>query len=329
MIFKTFEASLLVFLHLNGALGHGFMYYPTTWVSNGEINPTNGLINAQFGFKYPLPDEVCEGELKVDCSISAFERGWTTDWFTNYTHIPGEGETMPDQMYGIGSDTGSPVPKWAAKNPWTQPGTAPILGDGCGINGGNPDGCGDSSPFGTCCGGNWNKGAWKRGCGGYTGGKPAFEHYEDGLFGETFTTTWTRGNPEAVYWTDMAAHAGGYAYRLCKIPPGGVTQITEECFNEGHLSFAGNNNWIYANLAPWSEHDYSKWQEVPAIRTTEGTYPPGSEWTKVTVPLRGWAYKDYVQVPEGIEPGTYILSFRWDCQFSPQIWSNCATIEVV
>ena len=42
-------------------------------------------------------------------------------------------------------------------NPWAQPGTAPVHGEGCGLNGGNPNGCQgdyeDSSPFGTCCGG--------------------------------------------------------------------------------------------------------------------------------------------------------------------------------
>ena len=27
------------------------------------------------------------------------------------------------------------------KNPWSSPGSAPIVGDGCGVNGGNPDGC--------------------------------------------------------------------------------------------------------------------------------------------------------------------------------------------
>ena len=29
-------------------------------------------------------------------------------------------------------------------------------------------------------------------CGGYSGGKSALEHYQDGLFGEPKVTTWTR-----------------------------------------------------------------------------------------------------------------------------------------
>ena len=27
------------------------------------------------------------------------------------------------------------------KMPWSSPGSAPIFGDGCGVNGGNPNGC--------------------------------------------------------------------------------------------------------------------------------------------------------------------------------------------
>ena len=43
----------------------------------------------------------------------------------------------------------------------------------------------------------------------------------------------------------------------------------------------------------------------------------------------GWGFKDFVQIPENIEPGAYVMSFRWDSQKTPQIWSNCANIEVV
>ena len=59
------------------------------------------------------------------------------------------------------------------------------------------------------------------------------DHYADGLFTGNFITTWTRGKAEPVYWSTGAGHQGGYAYRLCKIPSGGVTQITEECLNQG------------------------------------------------------------------------------------------------
>ena len=31
---------------------------------------------------------------------------------------------------------------------------------------------------------------------------------------------------------------GGYAYRLCRVPSDGVSAITEDCFENGHLDFA-------------------------------------------------------------------------------------------
>ena len=42
-----------------------------------------------------------------------------------------------------------------------------------------------------------------------------------------------------------------------------------------------------------------------------------------------WAFKDLVQVPENLATGEYVLSFRWDCQQSPQVWNSCATIQIV
>jgi len=335
MISKITKASLLVLIYLNEALGHGFMYFPTTWNSRNEIKPCNGLKGAHFGYKHePLhqEDDVCDSSTGIQCSHSALSGGWTTEWFTNFTFSAGQ-PSMSEEMYYNGR-VSTKIDGEEQYNPWSQPGTAPVYGEGCGLNGGNPNGCRgvDPSPFGTCCGGGKSNGQWKAGCGGYTGGKSALEHVADGLFGDSFTTTWTRGKAEPVYWSSGAGHYGGYAYRLCKIPAGGITQITEECFNQGHLYFVGDTNWIYSNIQPYDTHDYSKWEEVPAIRTTDGTFPPGSEWTKINVAAnkaRGWGFKDYVQIPEDIEAGSYILSFRWDSQRTPQIWSNCANIEVV
>ena len=72
------------------------------------------------------------------------------------------------------------------------------------------------------------------------------DHYADGLFTGNFITTWTRGKAEPVYWSTGAGHQGGYAYRLCKIPAGGVTQITEECFKQGKIGTI--NCMVWAEL---------------------------------------------------------------------------------
>lgn len=37
---------------------------------------------------------------------------------------------------------------------------------------------------------------------------------------------------------------------------------------------------------------------------------------------------DLVEIPEDLPAGDYLLSFRWDCEQTPQIWSQCADITV-
>merc|ERR1712146_62955 len=38
---------------------------------------------------------------------------------------------------------------------------------------------------------------------------------------------------------------------------------------------------------------------------------------------------DEVKVPSHFEEGEYLLSWRWDCEQSPQIWQQCADIRLV
>merc|ERR1712025_688765 len=68
---------------------------------------------------------------------------------------------------------------------------------------------------------------------------------------------------------------------------------------------------------------------------TEGTYPEGSAWRKegsIGLDDGIWndrIYKDHVRIPCDLEPGQYVLSWRWDAMTAPQIWSSCANIEIV
>ena len=38
---------------------------------------------------------------------------------------------------------------------------------------------------------------------------------------------------------------------------------------------------------------------------------------------------DQLMVPTHIEPGEYILSWRWDCEETPQVWNSCADLTLV
>lgn len=39
-------------------------------------------------------------------------------------------------------------------------------------------------------------------------------------------------------------------------------------------------------------------------------------------------YVDQVQVPADLPPGDYVISFRWDCEQTPQIWATCGDIKI-
>jgi hypothetical protein len=46
------------------------------------------------------------------------------------------------------------------------------------------------------------------------------------------------------------------------------------------------------------------------------------------VDFHKYAIEDQVIVPESIEPGEYVVGWRWDCEMTSQVWSNCADITI-
>ena len=106
------------------------------------------------------------------------------------------------------------------------------------------------------------------------------------------------------------------------------------------MQFEGADNWLLLLEDEGEGLDtVSAAIKQTAIRTTEGTHPQGSEWTTQNwseiYDLFGdednkpYGLKDMVRVPESLEPGDYVLSFRWDCQKTPQIWQTCANVQIV
>jgi hypothetical protein len=115
------------------------------------------------------------------------------------------------------------------------------------------------------------------------------------LEGNGITTFWTQGSIVEVGWTNSANHGGGYSYRLCKKPASGnYSEISEECFTKTPLDFIGDTSYIqYTNG--------SGRFEIDATRTSNGTYPPGSMWTRNPIPNMGHGADPY---PKGHHPGT-------------------------
>jgi len=238
--------------------GHGGMVWPQPWQDEG----------GRIGLKEYGHMEMGRGQYNFyrdpakTTSIEMF--------FTNSTRIPGR-RTLPDYMLTM--------PKFPASSPQTQPWFAPGSAEvfsGCGVAGGNPYGCPRGAPRGPgedCVTPHPTQPGVILTKGGFSYGRRA----EDFPWRNIYTTTWRRGSLQDVAWGLNVNHGGGYSYRLCKMPSGGRSSLTERCFQRTPLNLEGDS-WIQYG------EDTSRNIYFKANRTTTGTYPPGSQWTKNPVP---------------------------------------------
>jgi len=161
---------------------------------------------------------------------------------------------------------------------------------------------------------------------------------------------WKAGSDYEVTWSIEANHAGGYLYRLA--PAGGP--LTEEQFNKIPLEFVGLQGFR------WGGGPSNGGSELFFAGTyvEDGTLPVGSKWSLNPVPRfdHGAAQKpkcnetaterctgmidgsnaqpdleivDRIRIPLGLEPGDYVLGWRWDCEESNQIWASCSDVTIV
>jgi hypothetical protein len=151
---------------------------------------------------------------------------------------------------------------------------------------------------------------------------------------------------------------------LCKKTTN-AKDLTEECFQQTVLDFVGNSSWV-------QYLDGRGRFEIDAVRTREGTWPRGSQWTRVPIPAENCIFDpvsherncstyqfalpslhgqpveaptvlggfhlefggdlvivDKLRIPDDLPTGEYVLSWRIDCEQSPQIWNTCASIAIV
>lgn len=214
-------------------------------------------------------------------------------WYTNKISIPGDPTICDKDLLTMNIPNPCSGSDWTRKQPWRAPGTAPIISS----------------------------------CGAYQGQDAA-------KLPPTNRTKWQRGALAEVSQAITANHGGGYAYRICPA----ANEPTEACFQAHHLAFAeGTHTVVMAN---------GKTIDIPAKRTTVGTFPAGSQWSKNPIPDQvgpdfpepfpggsghDWNFSlmDRLRVPSDLPLGDYVLSWRWDCEQTPQVWSNCADISIV
>lgn len=314
--------------------GHGQLNYPPSTRQGlaGTIWPGSLKLGGYCEQPHPMhPPNPLNGPCLIFSQPNAKQ--------PNISIIPGE-PTNNDAKYRTHNRNVSSGPNdWTRKMPWRHPGAANVLGSGCGVAGG-----GDVVN---------SNGGWPP--------TNMTQGFDVALLPQSDSPTiWYSNSTVEVAWGMWANHGGGYSYRLCPNEPG--TLPTESCFQRNPLRFAGNKQWL--------QHINGTRVEIPLVKLSEGTFPPGSEWARVPFPgcatggsppghgfedkcteflfpeplpgLHGfgytnnskvgdafhdWSIMDQLLIP-ALPDGKYLLSWRWDCEQTTQIWQNCADIAI-
>lgn len=331
---------------------------PPMWTDGqGQYVKSNDWRSGGCGDTPQVPDDV---EKKPE--------GCQVEWYTNNTYIPVDQEvTLPASLrtFGKGSwlapgkgcgqgrdGSNDPTDAHCLEHPWGAPGTAPIYSP-CGHDGGNPLGC----PEG-------NLGQDGCAAGGYGHGPDAREWYQSR---PKMQTTWAAGTVVPITWGITANHGGGYSFRLCK-KTASYLDLSEECFQQGSLEFVGNSTAIFdiesgsaAQRTSIETRDVTlptgHWRQNPVAACGDATggailglcakpyqFPPRAAHGKSpmagfsgsggigglpsTTPLIKWFVEDKVHLPAALEPGDYVLSYRFDCEQTAQVWNMCGDIKV-
>jgi len=310
--------ALLPLAFLGSVSAHGGVVWPPVWQA-GVATPIEEL-TSQEAFSEPKVIDPNSG--RAVKSVKS--------WLTDQAYTGGIG----DEFKGIGPVTntnkkllktfdrcGTNCQKY--RNPWAAPGQAPTLGGGCGVFGGNPLGCPagkDTRPPGSGCGQAKPIGRGSRGTSSFGTDAREFD------FPQMITTEWQVNSTQDVVWASSGGHRGGYTYRLCKMPNGGRTAITEECFTKNVLEFATNFTMIKS-----TGKGNDEWEKFEQTDLREGTFPEGSVWRPVGKYLKSklTMRKDSVVVPATLKPGNYVLGWRWDGSGGNQVWVSCASMRLV
>lgn len=318
--------TLLIFAVLSSASGHGGMLWPPIWQDRYGV-PIDQLFDHYVSSKpdksfwyirsHPWDRDPINDRAYINPKIWATDQAYTggigpefegTGPLTNDNN-----ENLPEQDRCYGECV-------TLRQPWAAPGQTRSLGGGCGIYGGNPNGCpahNDTRPAGSACGQDDNRGMISKG--------------SDARFVEfpkMITTEWEIGSVQEVAWSTSGGHHGGYTFRLCKLGSEGRPGITEECFANNVLEFATN----FTMVAGANGRENGTFEKFEQIDLREGTFPVGSVWRPIGKIIRWTWYvlrKDSVRVPAHLPEGDYVLSLRWDVAFGKQVWVSCASVRLV
>ena len=169
------------------------------------------------------------------------------------------------------------------------------------------------------------------------GVNPRLVHYDDGS-----ETTF-----DAVYVPSFDNRSLWAMNPIPRITPGGGSGmpqwLSDACRASGTgeqgpkgAPFNGNGSALDAcrSFDPVCEEDPAQpWYRLPdPLSAAAGRRSPvraGDVEGRCSGDWTGGMIVDSVRIPAALPPGDYVLGWRWDCEETSQVWSNCADVRVV
>lgn len=282
-------------------------------------------------------------------------------WFSNNVEIPGE-PTLP-----VADRTLTNAGPWD-RSPWRAPGSAPVYGSGCGVAGGGPLAFanGGTAPKGYQQGSDglnapeheptvWQLGAsvevaWAISANHGGGYSYRLCKKSDGVSEECFQRTPLRFEGETSYIIDNQGNIIN-SFPMTKVTQGTTPSGSEwardpipgckvcddaiaECGQPLDPVPLNETGGGYSD--PWNAQVTCYGMCCGAGSSkAHGACPDGTEFYPAVSGHSGfgkdvpdWSIMDRVVIPEDLEEGDYLISWRWDCEESTQVWQNCADVHL-
>jgi len=285
-------------------------------------------------------------------------------WFSNNVEIPGNA-TLPDKYRTVNRDAVGEDDIFKT-SPWRAPGTAPVYGSGCGAGWGGPVGFAnggyakdqsmqgfDAVKLDGKTSERWKLGSVQKVAWGISanhGGGYAYRlcpnNGKTNITEECFQAhhlefegdlSWIIDNNDTMVpfnrtTVNVGTFPEGSQWAMSPIPG------CNTC-SEGYVTKCGKP------LDPVPGNGKSDWNnQVDCYAICDGAgsskksgacpegtenYPPSAkEYSGFGKYMWAWSIMDRVKIPETLTPGRYLISWRWDCEESTQVWQNCGDVLI-
>jgi len=284
-------------------------------------------------------------------------------WFTNNIEIA-VNATLPVEARSV---TNGGSPDVFDKSPWRAPGYAKVLGSGCGVAGGGPKryANGGFAPKGIAQGADgttlvekdptvWQLGstvevAWAIAANHGGGYYYRLCKKSDGISEECFQRTPLKfaGNTSFI----INPNGSTFGFPMTKVTEGTWPTGSEwardpipgcKICNDASAKCGAPLDPVPSDQPgggytdPWNAQVdcYGACCGSGASKA-HGVCPEGTEFYPAVSGHSGfgksvpeWSIMDKVVIPTSLAEGDYMLSWRWDCEESTQVWQNCADIRL-